>query len=66
MLLVSQTEADAVELLGKVQFIFDSLPDLLRPEEKHNLRCLMFPGCTPRWWRCPRRGGRVAGGRRGW
>jgi hypothetical protein len=44
VLLVSQTEADAVELLAKVQFIFDALPEFLRPECKSNLRCLKFPG----------------------
>ena len=44
MLLVSQTEADAVELLAKVRFIFDSRPPFLQPEEKHNRRCLKFPG----------------------
>src|SRR4051794_1668820 len=44
VLLVSQTEADAVELLAKVQFVFDSLPEFLKPDEKHNLRCLKFPG----------------------
>lgn len=43
VLLVSQTEADAVELLSKVQFIFDRLPEFLRPEFKSNVRCLKFP-----------------------
>lgn len=43
VLLVSQTEADAVELLGKVQFIFDHLPEFLKPDSRNNLRCLKFP-----------------------
>ena len=37
-------EADAVELLSKVQFIFDHLPPFLQPEFKSNVRCLKFPG----------------------
>ncbi len=43
VLLVSQTESDAVELLGKVQFIFDHLPEFLKPDSRNNLRCLKFP-----------------------
>ncbi len=43
ILLVSQTEADAVELLAKVQFIFDHLPPFLQPEAKSNVRCLKLP-----------------------
>ena len=43
VLLVSQTESDAVELLGKVQLIFDHLPEFLKPDAWNSLRCLKFP-----------------------
>jgi hypothetical protein len=44
VLLVSQTKDDAIELLDKVQFIFDALPAWLKPETwKQNTRILKFP-----------------------
>lgn len=44
VLLVSQTEDDALELLDKARFIFDHLPGALRPEAwKGSTRVLKFP-----------------------
>ena len=43
VLLVSQTEDDAIELLSKVQFIFEQLPEWMRPPREDwaaNTRCL--------------------------
>jgi hypothetical protein len=45
VLLVSQTEDDAIELLSKVLFIFENLPAWMRPEREDwatNTRCLKF------------------------
>lgn len=44
VLLVSQTKTDAQELLAKVKFIFDRLPEWLRPEVgRDNTLVLEFP-----------------------
>jgi len=47
VLLVSQTEDDAKELLAKARFVFDHLPDHLRPEVgRNNTFMLEFPGLS--------------------
>lgn len=45
VLLMSQTEPDAIELLAKCKFIFDHLPDALKPElGRDNTKILEFAG----------------------